>query len=577
VADELDQVRSRIDIVDLIGQRQSLKKAGKHWKGLCPFHDDRDPSMIVNRAMGRYKCWACGASGDIFNWVMETQRVDFKEALRILADQAGVEIRRQDPKKRSEREEVEKITAAAQSYFRAELGKSQAARDYLEQRGIDKQTQDEWGIGYAPDTFEGLTSTLQKKGFSLQVAEAAFLAKPSSRGNFIDIFRGRVIVPIKDERGRLIAFGGRILGDGQPKYINSSDTPIFRKGRILYGLDRAKDVIAKAGYAILVEGYMDVIACRMAGVENSVANLGTAFTEEHAGILKRWCTKVVILYDRDTAGQKAAMKTAEILLEAGVKPLIAMPPEGEDPDSLLQRDGAKAVQELVASAVTPTEQRIQLVKEKFSPADDEYWNEIAEALAMSSSPMELERCLEPLAVDLPGVSDRSSAQAMLRRMAAKAKRKMTAERKGRPASEPVPERKKPARISGLESTVLRSLIIPALAKQAWELLEDNEMFHSPAAKAAAMAVRTEFPDAAPDVEPSIWVNRLAEEVAELLMQAEGPDSVELSSEHLASAAKRLKAKSEARSRQAMVETATGDDEALQKLNESLRKAHKKTI
>ena len=245
------------------------------------------------------------------------------------------------------------------------------------------------------------------------------------------------------------------------------------------------------------------------------------------------------------------------------------------PIPLLQRDGAQAVQDLVASAVTPAEQRIQLVKEKLSPADDAYWIEIAEALAMSSSPMELERCLEPLAVDLPGVSDRASAQAMLRRMAAKAKRKMRADRRGRPlaASDSKPE--KPTRISGLEAAVLRSLMNPDLVQKAWELIEDSEMFHSPAAKAAAAAVRKEYPDKAPDTEPSIWVNRLPPEVAELLMQAEGSENLELSTDDLTTAAGRLKAKNESRERRAMVETAAADDEELRKLNERLRSVHKK--
>jgi DNA primase len=570
VADELDLIRQRIDIVELIGQRMSLKKAGKYWKGLCPFHDDKDPSLTINQQLGRYKCWACGASGDIFNWVMETQRVDFKDALNILADQAGVQLKKANPKERSEREIYQQQMAAAQAFFRAQVEQSETARTYCDNRGLTKEVRDAWGLGYSPNVGEALAHELAKKKMSLSMAEKIFLVKNDTRGGYFDIFRGRLMVPIHDDRGKLVAYGGRIIGDGQPKYINSSDTPLFKKSRILYGMNRAKEAIREADQAVLVEGYMDVIACHMAGVKNAVANLGTAFTDEHAGLLKRWCSHVVILYDRDRAGQDAAMKTAATLIKANLKPLIAMPPEGDDPDSLLQRDGARAVMALVERAVSPMEQRLQLLRERLNPNKDEFWEEAAEALAIAATPMELERGVSALAGDLPGVSDRMAAMDMLRRMAVKAKRGQKAEERKASRAEEAPRRPKAAPVlTGLEKTVLKALVNPLTASSALAGVCGREPFHSPAAKALGESLAEVFPDGLPDEPVNVWIGRLPADAADMLMSIDESVGGQVTEEDLEAALTRLEANKQRAIRRQML-TGEADDETLKKISDQLR-------
>ncbi|MCH8980224.1 MAG: DNA primase, partial [Armatimonadetes bacterium] len=276
MADERELVRSRIDILDLVGQRVRLKRSGKNWTGLCPFHEDRNPSFSVSPDIGRYKCWSCDASGDVFTWVMETQGVEFREALEILAKQAGVELTRGSRQDHTRRRRMTDAMAVALDFFRDQLQVSQRAREYCKGRGLDDDTLARWDIGYAPDLGEALAAELKKKGCKLSECRELFLVDGNEQIGYGDRFRGRVIFPIRDDQGNLIAFGGRIIGDGRPKYINSSDTPLFSKSRTLYGMHRARDTVRKLRRAVVVEGYLDVIACHRAGVTNAVATLGTS-------------------------------------------------------------------------------------------------------------------------------------------------------------------------------------------------------------------------------------------------------------------------------------------------------------
>ena len=246
MAGEIEEIRARINIVDLVSQRVQLKKTGKNYQGLCPFHDDKRPSFTVNPVVGRYRCWSCGETGDIFNWVMKTQNVPFAEALQLLAAQAGVELtNRPNPQERSERALHLEIMEEALKFFREQLSKSSTAQDYLTRRGIDESTIAEWELGYAPDVGEALAVHLRKKAYALSVCRSLFLVEEDASGGYYDKFRGRLMFPIRDERGDLVAFGGRVLGDGVPKYINSSDTPVYRKSRVLYGLNRALGHISR--------------------------------------------------------------------------------------------------------------------------------------------------------------------------------------------------------------------------------------------------------------------------------------------------------------------------------------------
>ena len=256
MADERDLVRSRTDIVDLIGQRVRLKKSGRNWTGLCPFHEDRNPSFSVSPEIGRYKCWSCGASGDVFTWVMNTQGVEFRDALEILAKAAGVELTRGPKQDKSKRQAMADAMAVAQAFFRAQLNESRTALEYCERRSLTEEVRDEWEIGFAPDIGEALAAELKRRGFRLADCVELFLVDGNEQNGYGDRFRGRLIFPIRDDQGNLVAFGGRVIGEGIPKYINSSDTPLFSKGKTLYGMYRAKEAVRKLRQAVLVEGYL---------------------------------------------------------------------------------------------------------------------------------------------------------------------------------------------------------------------------------------------------------------------------------------------------------------------------------
>ena len=346
--DERDEIRRRLDIVELVSQRVRLKRSGKNYLGLCPFHDDKTPSFNVSPTTGRYKCFACGESGDVFTWVMKTQALEFREALKVLADQAGVVLSKsfEGPRiDKSEREAQLAIMQSALIFFRNELRRNTAALAYLDGRSIDQAVQEDWEIGYAPDVGEALAINLQKEGKHLATAEQLFLTQKDRSGGFSDKFRGRVMFPIRDERGDIVGFGGRILGDGHPKYINSSETPLYNKSRVLYGIHRAKDPMMKSRHAVLVEGYLDVIACHRAGVTEAVASCGTALAEGQVKLLKRFADKVTILYDGDSAGQKAAIRAANRalpMLAPGRSLAFVTLPAGVDPDDFVRAKGPAA-------------------------------------------------------------------------------------------------------------------------------------------------------------------------------------------------------------------------------------------
>ncbi|HZH98329.1 MAG TPA: DNA primase, partial [Fimbriimonadaceae bacterium] len=420
--DETDEIRARVNIVDLVGSSVNLKKAGKDWKGLCPFHQDRNPSFQVSPQLGRYRCWSCGEHGDIFTWVMKTQNVEFREALEILAKQAGVTLKSKKPSGPDTKPMQLSAMEAALQFFRDALIKSPAARAYCERRGISDDVIARWEIGYAPDVGEALANHLKRGGFSLNECKALFLVDQDAGGGFFDKFRGRLMFPIRDERGELVAFGGRLLGDGHPKYINSSDTPLYKKSRVLYGMYRAKDAMRETRTAVMVEGYLDVIACHSAGVTNAVASLGTALSEEHAKLLARWCDGVTILYDSDAAGEKAAGRGIEVLEAEKLRIRVALMPAGEDPDTLLRTAGAAAVQDAVKKGVKPLDYRIRSIEKRLKSDQEEFWNEIAAALATEPLEMERSKHILRLAPTYPDLRDPIEAQKALRRMVTQAAR-----------------------------------------------------------------------------------------------------------------------------------------------------------
>jgi len=350
----VDDVRERLSIEDVVGERVQLKRAGATLKGLCPFHNEKTPSFIVTPSRGTYKCFGCGQHGDIFSFVMETRHVDFREALGELAAKAGVTLDEpeRDQEGNSLRARIYEMNAAAATYFQSMLAAppGTAARAYLERRAISAATIERFALGYAPDARDGLCARLRGAGYGDEDLVAAGLAiAPDEGGPVRDRFRGRVIFPIRDAKGYILGFGGRVMGDGQPKYLNSPATEVFNKSRVLYAIEHARDPIVKAREAVLVEGYMDALRAHQEGFPNVVATLGTAVTEYHLQALARVSTRLVLALDADPAGQKAAVRAGLIALKSltsdprakgrrgdeRVSVYVATLPEGQDPDDAI--------------------------------------------------------------------------------------------------------------------------------------------------------------------------------------------------------------------------------------------------
>jgi len=349
----LEEIKSRLDIVDVISEYVPLKKTGQNWKGLCPFHSEKTPSFIVSPSKQIYHCFGCGSGGDVFTFLNKYENLSFKESLDILAKKAGVQLKKfqRDTVIAGERENLLNLHRDAIVFYQERLKQKPIAMNYLKNRGINGEIQKLFSIGYSPDLWDALFSYLQNKGYKIEIIKRAGLIAPGSRG-YHDTFRNRIIFPIFDLRGEVVAFGGRVMDDSMPKYLNSPETPIFSKGRILYGLNLAKDSIKKTGFVIFVEGYIDVITTHMYGFANTVAPLGTALTQEHGKLIKRFTQEALLVFDGDISGVKAAKSGVNILLEGGLNVKVLLLPDGEDPDSFLRKRGRDAFGSLLKKAVS---------------------------------------------------------------------------------------------------------------------------------------------------------------------------------------------------------------------------------
>lgn len=358
-------IKARLSIVDVIQGFVSLKKSGKNHIGLCPFHDDKNPSMHVNDEKGFFHCFSCGAGGDVFGFLMRYSNIGFPEALKELARKAGVRLPASRPRTKSERKKEAasarffEINSLVCSFYHENLlgsGENPAqAREYLESRGITSQIIKEFKLGFVPDGWEALLKFASAKKIGVKELEELGLvvARESGSGHY-DRFRNRIIFPINEITGRICGFGGRTLSEDepkQPKYMNSPESPVFDKKSVLYGLYHSKSEIGRERKAVLVEGYMDFIKLYANGIRNVVATLGTAFTNEHARLLRRFCEEVVIVYDGDTAGIRSAVRAGEILLEQEISSSICRIPDGLDPDDYLEEHGSESLAELIADAV----------------------------------------------------------------------------------------------------------------------------------------------------------------------------------------------------------------------------------
>lgn len=357
----LDQVRQGNDVVEVIGSYFPLKRAGANFRMLCPFHKEKTPSFNVNPTKQIWHCFGCGAGGDVFTFVMKYENLDFVGAVRRLAERAGIRIELEEAThgpSRNEKESLLKLHEDVAAWLHANLLKEKSAeiaRAYLKKRQITAETAKRWRIGYSPDAWDGLIQWARAKKYPAGLLESAGLILPRESGEgFYDRFRGRLMFPICDEQGRVVGFSGRILTDAkdQPKYVNSPETPIFQKGKLLFALDRAKRSVIEDKFAVVCEGQLDTISCHEAGLTNVVAPQGTALTEQHARILKRYADEVVLMFDSDTAGKTAAVRGAEALWDAGFAIRVALLPTGHDPDSFVKKFGAEQLKELVAKAPT---------------------------------------------------------------------------------------------------------------------------------------------------------------------------------------------------------------------------------
>ena len=368
----IDEIRARADIVEVVGEQVPLKRAGKDFRALCPFHHEKTPSFYVVPRGGFYKCFGCGESGDVFTFLMKRAGVSFQDAVRELGTKYGVDV--PDPRLEREHDEPHRIlyeaVAFAQDFFRRTLAEGDSgakARRYLDERGIHADAVERFGIGCAPDAWRTLREEAHRHGIEDDVLIAAGLIKESERGDDpYDRFRDRLIFPIAELSGRVIAFGGRILSrsENTPKYLNSPETPIYHKGGILYGLNWSKAAIRREGSALVVEGYMDYVALAGRGIENVVAGMGTAMTEAQANLLARYTGKALMLYDSDAAGLRATFRTADALLQTGVHPLVVTLPTGEDPDSIARRGGAEALKPYLDAAIDVVERKVQMLEER---------------------------------------------------------------------------------------------------------------------------------------------------------------------------------------------------------------------
>ena len=353
----IEEIRERTDIADVVSQVVTLRRKGSSLMGLCPFHQEKSPSFSVVQAKGIYHCFGCGEGGDVFAFVQKTRGLSFFEAVKELGEAAGVqveerELTREERKRMRARANLHEVLRLAADWFHAGLiarPTGRPALDYLRGRGMDNETIERWRLGFAPQSWDGLLSHLHHHGVSADQAIRAGLARPgrNRQGSAYDLFRGRIIIPIEDRRGRIVAFGGRILpalGDGDtPKYVNSPETPVYRKSSVLFGLSRARNSIQRKSRALIVEGYFDVISLHQAGFGEAIATCGTALTGEHLKALRPLTRAVVALFDADEAGQRAAERSLPLFVDAGIEARRLEIGDAKDPDEFVQEAGAEAL------------------------------------------------------------------------------------------------------------------------------------------------------------------------------------------------------------------------------------------
>ena len=540
----LDELSARNDIVEIVSQYVQLKKSGANYFGLCPFHNEKTGSFSVSPDKQIFHCFGCGAGGGVITFIMKAEGLTFPDAVRYLAERAGMQIPEQGEAERKaarHRERLYALCRDAGRYYYDTLWRpeNRTAQQYFINRGLSRRTMNRFGLGYAPDSFHALIDAMTAKGYTREELMDAGLVSRSEKGHIYDRFRNRVMFPIIDVRGHVIAFGGRVLDDSKPKYLNSPETPIFHKSRNLFALNLSKST--KNDYFILAEGYMDVIALHQAGFDSAVASLGTSLTEEQARIIARHTDRIVISYDADGAGQAAAQRAIDILKKCDLQVKVLRIPGAKDPDEFIKQFGRDAFLRLLDQSENQVDYRLEQIRKKYDLSDDSqkvgFLQEAAQLL--SSLPSAVEREIYGRhAAETAGVSPEAVAQevkkAFQRRL--RKEQKQQERRDLTPAIQLQPKsrglRYENIRSARAEEGVLRLLLLdPSLHRELTQLRPEE--FSSPLlGKAYALLLRRA--EEGLSTQLSLLAGELTgEEMDHLTQVASSPESMANSRQSLA--------------------------------------------
>ncbi|MDH5739063.1 MAG: DNA primase [Nitrospira sp.] len=406
--DTIERIKGRVDITDIVSHHVSLSKAGQNLKGLCPFHHEKTPSFTVSPSKQIFHCFGCGAGGNVFTFLSRLTGASFPEVVRDLGRTVGIEVEEKAANSGHQAvmaQTVERVNQAAATWFQGNLRDARAgfeAREYLAHRGVESRMIDQFGVGVAPAEWDGLLRALTSKGFSQgDLTAAGLVIARTNQSGFYDRFRARVMFTITDVRKRVVGFGGRVLGDGMPKYLNSTETPLFKKGQTLFALDHAREAIARTKTVIVVEGYFDAIALHQAGLTHTVATLGTALTSDHVQVLRRFASKVVLLFDPDAAGVRAALRGLDLFVNSGLGIKVVTLPVGEDPDTYVRKEGPDAFVRLEEQAPSlldfALEQSLKATEASTIEGRIRSVDEVLRILQKSEHPIEREERLKVVA------------------------------------------------------------------------------------------------------------------------------------------------------------------------------------